>query len=323
MSDNLKTVFMFTGQGSQYYHMGRSLYQENTVFRKTLEHLDDLVKSNAGYSVLSAIYDQNKVISDNLDTLAVTHPAIFMIQHAMVQTLKSLSIYPDIVLGYSLGEYCALTTAESITPDEALTLILHQAKIVSAFCEYGFMYAILSDRERDLPSELNISQLELVSKNFQQHFVVAGPHSSESTLINRLNSLNMHYFRLPIHYGFHSSAIEPAIEPISAILDTTVFHSPKIPVASSTICNFIDSVDSSHFYKVIRTSLHFQETLEFLENQGQYQYIDIGPTDTLTTFAKYYIKPHSKSKVISTMSLSKERYNTSALKSDLIKLLQQ
>lgn len=319
MCDDLKTVFMFPGQGSQYYQMGLSLYKENAVFRKTLDHLDDLVKSMTQYSVITAIYDVTKPITDTLDNLAITHPAIFMIQYAMVQTLKSMEILPDIVLGYSLGEYCALATAEVITPEEALILILKQVEILGKVCQAGFMYAILANYEKYLSFVLDNSKAELAAINFQDHFVVAGPISSEPELLQVLKSQNLLYFKLPIHYGFHSAAIEPAIEPIEATLNSVVFQKPKLSVTSSTISDFLDSIRNTHFCNVIRSTLRFQETLQFLENNGQYLYLDLGPSDTLSIFAKYIINQNSVSQVISTLSMQKKKYSVAELKSDLIK----
>ncbi len=319
MTKNSKSVFMFSGQGSQYYFMGLSLYRENLVFRKTINYLDELVKSISGYSVLSAIYDQTKLITEKLDNLAITHPAIFMIQYAMVKTLESLDIFPDIVLGYSLGEYSALTTAGVINPEEALGMILSQAKIVRAVCDTGFMYAILANHEQHLPLYSNSTQVELASKNFQQHFVLAGLENSESKLVEMLNSSKLVYFKLPIQYGFHSSAIEPAIEPIKATIDEAVFKTPMLPIASCTKGHFLNSIDNKHFQEVFRAPIQFQKTIQFLENKGQYRYIDIGPSDTLSIFTKYIINKDSKSKIISTLSMQKNNFSFTELKSDLMK----
>lgn len=308
---------MFTGQGSQYYYMGYSLYKENTVFRITLDYLDNIVKSIANYSVLSAIFDQTKVVSDVLDNLVVTHPAIFMIQYAMVKTLNSLDIHPDIVLGYSLGEYCALTTAGVITPEHALSMILSQAKIVTTVCENGFMYAVLADHEKTLPYYANIPHIKVAAINFKEHFVLSGPQQSELNLLHHLEESKALYYKLPIRYGFHSDAINSSIEPILATMDLRLFKKPRIQVISTTKRNFIYSVDKKHFSAIFGSSLHFQETIEFLENKGRYHYIDIGPTDTLSTFLKYIIERNSKSKIISTLRLSNNEYNTNELKSDL------
>src|ERR1051326_3514058 len=38
------TIFMFSGQGSQYFQMGRGLYDSNNTFRKWMLRLDDVTR---------------------------------------------------------------------------------------------------------------------------------------------------------------------------------------------------------------------------------------------------------------------------------------
>ena len=73
-------VFVFGGQGSQYYDMAKSLYANNKIFRDCMMELDQVVQKTAGYSVIQELYHSEKRITDSFRDIRYTHPAIFMVQ---------------------------------------------------------------------------------------------------------------------------------------------------------------------------------------------------------------------------------------------------
>lgn len=99
---------MYSGQGSQYYQMGKDLFDTEPIFRNEMQRLDALVRERLGVSVVDIIYDNNKRISDLFDRTLYTSPAIFMVEYAMTQTLVQKGVKPDYLLGTSLGEYIML-----------------------------------------------------------------------------------------------------------------------------------------------------------------------------------------------------------------------
>ena len=60
----LKTVFMFSGQGSQYYRMGEPLYEGNEVFRGWMDRLDAHASALCGTSIVRMVYDPARSRSD-------------------------------------------------------------------------------------------------------------------------------------------------------------------------------------------------------------------------------------------------------------------
>ena len=98
-------VFMFSGQGSQFFHMGRDLYESEPVFRRAMDSMDTIAGDMTGRSVVKEIYDPGKGKWDRFDDISLSHPAIFMVQAALVRTLAERGIVPDAVMGTSLGEF--------------------------------------------------------------------------------------------------------------------------------------------------------------------------------------------------------------------------
>ncbi len=51
---------MFSGQGSQFYNMGKSLYIHDQKFRDTIRNLNDIIYKFIGVSVLDELYGEDK-----------------------------------------------------------------------------------------------------------------------------------------------------------------------------------------------------------------------------------------------------------------------
>src|SRR5687767_4157459 len=98
-------VFLFAGQGSQYFHMGRELFERRPDFRAHMEELDAVARAVTGTSVLAALYDPQRAKSDPFAYTPLTHPAIFMVEFALTQLLQNSGWRPDCVLGASLGSF--------------------------------------------------------------------------------------------------------------------------------------------------------------------------------------------------------------------------
>lgn len=71
---NEPLVFMFSGQGSQYYHMGKELFKENTVFRQSMLEMDAIAARRIGTSIVEEIYHPGKRVSDPFDSILFPTP---------------------------------------------------------------------------------------------------------------------------------------------------------------------------------------------------------------------------------------------------------
>lgn len=104
---NLPIVFMFSGQGSQYYQMGKMLFEHNKIFKNHMIDADSYFIKMTGNSLIKILYDSNKRQTDLFLDFSLTHPAIFMIEYALTKALIDNHIQPDFLLGNSVGEVTA------------------------------------------------------------------------------------------------------------------------------------------------------------------------------------------------------------------------
>ncbi len=295
-------VFMFSGQGSQYYQMGKLLYEQNPEFRVWMDRGDNLVYQKLNYSILAILYDRTKRKSDEFSRTLYTHPAIFMVQYALAQALQSEGIYPAKVLGASLGELTAAATSGFLTFEDALNIVIIQAQNIEKFCQPGRMLTILSslDIYNDL-IEIN-RYITLAADNFPGHFILSGGINELKIIVEWLQRRNITSHMLPITHGFHSSWVDPLRKPFFNSAKNFGFKLATIPFYSCATASMQPMISCEHLWKAIREPILFRQTIQELEQEGPYYYLDVGPSGTLFTFTKYNLSPNSKSKAKAILS---------------------
>ncbi|GCB43492.1 ACP S-malonyltransferase [Streptomyces sp. NL15-2K] len=280
-----RTVFMFSGQGSQHYQMGRELYDSEPVFRDALRRLDAFVEPELGGSVIARLYDPDRPVSEPFTDTAVTHPAIVMVELALAETLISYGVTPDLLLGASLGEYTAAVLAGVLEPGECLRRLVRMARSAGDAAPGG-MVAVLAEpalyhREPDLHRDL-----ELAARNYDAHFVVSGPLDALDRAETLLRARDIAYQRVPVSHGFHSGLMDPSRPAFDALWADTELRPPRIPLVSSATAGPVAEVTVEHLWRVARQPIEFAATVRALESHGPFLYLDAGPSGTLHNFVR-------------------------------------
>ena len=288
---------MFSGQGSQYFHMGRALYDGNHTFRDWMVRLDDIARCWAGKSVIEAVYSGVRGLGDPFERTLLTHPAIFMVEYALAQTLMEAGLWPDAVMGVSLGSFAAATVAGFIGVEDALTAVIGQAIALEECCEPGGMTAVLGDPalfEEDFLGRHS----ELAAVNFCSHFVVSARRLELAELEAGLRKRDVGYQRLPVSFAFHSQWIDKAQFRFESFMKSVRRKPGQLPLACCDQTAILFELSDDYFWNVVRHPIRFRETTAQLEQKsGARRYIDVGPSGTLATFLKYGMPATTQSTV--------------------------
>lgn len=289
---------MFSGQGSQYYRMGRELYATNITFHHWMSRMNHIIQQNAGINILEEIYNPAIHRSTVFDKLSYTHPAIFMVEYSLARVCIENGIEPDYVLGASLGEFVSAAITGILSLEAALECLLIQSALIQSDCRPGSMTAIVHHPELYKQTSVIHDHFELAAINYSSHFIISGNYRDELMTVEAyLKREGIIFQTLPVRYGFHSANIEPIEREYKKKLSNLTFNHPQVPFISCVSAGSVDDIDSEHFWNVLRQPIDFQKTIQRLEAGNQFMYIDLGPSGTLANFVKRNLTPDSESKV--------------------------
>ena len=286
-------VFMFSGQGSQFFHMGRVLYKSDPVFRRVMTQLDEIAGDMTGRSVVKAIYNPDKSKGDLFDDILLSHPAIFMVASAVARALSDRGIVPHSIVGASLGEFVAAGLYGMMDFETAFKTVLRQPMLFRGELKKGGMLAVLANSDFFHQTPLLRDNSEIAAVNFDTHFVLSATENALKSIRRYLTQEGIDHFVLPVNYAFHSSHLDRIREKFIALYHGMDFHPPEVEFNSCADALEIDRIDPDYFWRVIRQPIRFSETIIRLASKRSCTFVDVGPSGTLATFAKYIL---SKSK---------------------------
>jgi acyl transferase domain-containing protein len=292
-----KMIWMFAGQGAQYYQMGRELYEQEPVFRQFVERADRLVQELINESLVDVIYRQRANRFEPFHRLLHTHPGILIFECAIAEMLIRRGLHPDYLLGYSLGEYACLVVSGAISFEDALVALIKQAELVEYCIPRGQMLAILgsSDLIERYPEAFR--RCVTVAFNSPRNFVLSVPTEALAQLQQFLKAQGILSVELPVDYPFHTPQIDAVRTASEAILSRVRISPAKIPIISAERGSFLNEPSAKSLWEVTRNLVDFAKTIRQLEASGPYLYVDLGPSGSMVTAVKYNLNKGSQSEL--------------------------
>ncbi|GAB4582346.1 polyketide synthase Pks13 [Nocardia sp. IFM 10818] len=119
-------MWVMAGFGAQHRKMGKQLYTENSIFRKTVDQVDELVMDEAGYSVKELMLDD----AQDWD-LGTSQVGTFTIQVGLAAILRAHGAEPEGVVGHSQGEVAGAYISGGLSLEEAVRVICARSRLMA------------------------------------------------------------------------------------------------------------------------------------------------------------------------------------------------
>lgn len=285
-------VFMFAGQGSQYFGMARELYASEPQFRAQMQACEQIWRrgrrSGEQQSFLHLI-EALPAPGQVCDDLEVTHPALFAIGYSLAQTLIAAGFAPHAVLGHSLGEYIAATLAGVLTLEQGLDLIAAQVRLVQEERD-GAMLSVLAPMQILQQQPQIFAGLTLAGRNFAGNFLLSGRRNAILEARRQLQQAQITAVLLPVQQAFHSAELERFAPGWQRIVHNLPLQAPRLALYSSAYASRLQARDLSadYLWQVGRAEIRFEALMEHaFADSGRWLFVDLSASGSFANFLKH------------------------------------
>ena len=284
--DRPNVAFVFTGQGAQYVNMGRELYEQEAVYRQTVEQCSEVVATELGLDLVQVLYPkagEEQRAGEQLRETRVTQPALFVVEYALTQLWQSWGVRPSVVLGHSIGEYIAACLAGVFTLSEALRLVTWRGRLMQEMAPGAMLAVGLSE---EAVSEVLHQELSLAAVNAPGWCVVSGATEAVAALERKLVGRGVEVSKLKTSHAFHSSLMEPALERYQSVVEQVKLRGPKLRCLSNVTGHWLqesEAITANYWVRQLREPVRYSAAMAELLSEGEWVVLEVGPGQTLTT----------------------------------------
>jgi acyl transferase domain-containing protein/acyl-CoA synthetase (AMP-forming)/AMP-acid ligase II len=287
--------FLCTGQGSQYFSMGRKLYAAEPVFRNVMDACATVFDAVRGderprplLQVMGIAEPPDNLDPDLLNQTGYTQPALFAIELALATLWREWGIVPDAVLGHSLGEYTAAVLAGVFDLETGMALVAERSRLMQSIPSGGCMIAVSGPVDAIEEAIANHPDINIAAYN-GGHTVLSGPANVLEPLGEQLASSGCKCKKLKTSHAFHSAQMDSILTDFERYASNYTYNPATIRLISNVsgaVMPDNEIPDASYWARHIRQPVRFAQGMEALAKTGCDILLEIGPHPVLTTMGQ-------------------------------------
>jgi len=277
-------AYVFPGQGAQFVGMGKDLY-ENPLAAELFEKANEII----GFRISDIMFSGT---DEELKQTNVTQPAIFLHSVILAKVLGE-NFQPAMVAGHSLGEFSALVSANALSFEDGLRLVIARANAMQKACEAqpSTMAAILGLADEVVEQICAEIDAVVVAANYNcpGQLVISGSIEGIDLACERLTAAGAkRALKLNVGGAFHSPLMEPAKIELQAAIEATEISIPVCPVYQNVDAKPYTepSEIKANLIKQLTGAVRWTQTVENMLADGATEFIEVGPGNVLQGLVK-------------------------------------
>lgn len=282
----IKSVFVFSGQGAQAVEMGRDLFDKSSAAKIIFQKADAAL----GWSVSDLCFNGPEA---KLTESKFCQPAIYTMSIACLAAFKEKfsEIKPLAVAGLSLGEFAALYAAEVFTFEDGLRLVARRGELMDEACRKykGSMASILAGDPLVIAEVCGETGIDIANYNCPGQIVISGASEKVETAVSKLKEKGVKkIIPLKVAGAFHSRLMIEAGEKLGAVLEKIPMKNPSVPAAQ----NFTGEISCDvgeirrNLVSQVAGSVQWEKCVKTILGFGADSFIEFGPGNVLTGLMK-------------------------------------
>ncbi|KAH8893023.1 hypothetical protein GQ53DRAFT_861382 [Thozetella sp. PMI_491] len=201
--------FIFTGQGAQWYAMGREL-MAYPIFLKSIKDASAYIKVMGGkWDLLLEELLSSESASRIMEPF-ISQPACTALQVALVDLLEDWGVRPAVVIGHSSGEIAAAYASGAITRESAWKIAYHRGRLSASVTLDGAMLAVALGESGIQPylSRVTNGRAMVACFNSPSSLTISGDSAAIAQLMSFLEDDQIFNRKLKVKTAYHSHHME-------------------------------------------------------------------------------------------------------------------
>ena len=304
-----RVAFVMSGQGPQWWGMGRELLRHEPVFRQTIERCAAAMQPHARFSLLEELGRSEE--TSRMARTEVAQPAIFALQVALAELWKSWGIVPAAVVGHSVGEIAAACVAGVFSIEEGARIITLRARFMDGCARgEGTMLAVgLGEDEARALIARHDRTVTISACNGPRSLTLAGSRVSLEAMLAELEPQGVFARLVRVDHPFHHPLMIPASEELEAALDDLAPQPGTVPFFSTVTgarCPG-ETCGPAHWGRGVRQAVLFAPAVAALADFGVDVWLELGAHPALVhSIQECLAGRDGKGPVLSTMRRERE-----------------
>lgn len=284
-SSTAKVVFVFPGQGAQWFGMGKELYQKEPAFKLAIDECERAFSKYVDWSLIEEIHATPE--TSKLQSINVVQPYLMAMQVALARLWISKGIQPASVVGHSMGEVAAAYIAGALTIDDAANIICTRSILMNTLSGKGGAMAVteLNKEQAEALVEKYNGKISLAVLNSPKSTVLAGDNQIIEQILADLNEQNLFCRQVKVDVASHSPQMDlikdelfekvKSVQPLKGQLN--IYSTVRNQKLSG------EEMDAEYWKSNLRNGVMFSSVNQQLLTDGHQIFIEVSPHPVLST----------------------------------------
>ncbi|WP_157881188.1 acyltransferase domain-containing protein, partial [Streptomyces griseoruber] len=289
-------VFVFPGQGSQWWGMAAGLWESSSVFRGRMVECERALEPFVDWS-LSAVV-RGEVGAPGFDRVDVVQPVLFAVMVSLAELWRSVGVEPAAVVGHSQGEIAAAAVCGALSLEDAARVVALRSRALGVLAGRGGMVSLALPVEQVLP---RLGEgLSVAAVNGPLSTVVSGDVEALEVLLASCEADGVRARRIPVDYASHSAHVERIRDELLELLEPVRPRSGRVPFYSAVTGGVVDGsvLDAEYWYTNLRQTVDFHGATKALLADGFDAFVETSAHPVLTASIEESLEEADASAVV-------------------------
>ena len=322
-----RVAFLLPGVGDQYVGLGRELYRNEPVYAEAVDQCVRLVLERSGVDLrpmffpeqgsqavravqgdLAAMLGRDGHEAEEADPLhnaELAHPFQFTVEYALAKLLAHRGVKPDMLVGYSLGEYVGACLAGVFSLSDALHVVVERARLICAVPSGRMVAAAAGEEQVAAALAGSNAEVDVAAINGPSMTVLSGLPRDVEAATSRLIAAGIACRSLRSEHAFHSSLLEPARDKLAALVDSVPRQAPAITIVSNLTGAPLTAEQATnpwYWADHLVNTVRFADSVAYCLNHDIDAFVELGAGQTLGGLVRQNLTGDSTAAVLGTFA---------------------